>query len=131
MAKERRKVRVGEVVSDKMAKTVVVAVRWRQRHPLYGKAVPRISKFYAHDGENQCTLGDLVRIEETRPLSRLKHWRVIEVVRHREIVEVKPVELDRELLAETQAEPLPVDEEETAAEEIVETEPVTQEEKSE
>lgn len=131
MAKERRKVRVGEVVSDKMDKTVVVAVRWRQRHPLYGKAVPRISKFYAHDGENQCTLGDLVRIEETRPLSRLKHWRVIEVVRHREIVEVKPVELDRELLAETQAEPLPVDEEETAAEEIVETEPVTQEEKSE
>jgi len=131
MAKERRKVRVGEVVSDKMDKTVVVAVRWRQRHPLYGKAVPRISKFYAHDGENQCTLGDLVRIEETRPLSRLKHWRVIEVVRHREIVEVKPVELDRELLAETQAEPLPVDEEETAAEEIAETEPVTQEEKSE
>ncbi len=131
MTKERRKVRVGEVVSDKMDKTVVVAVRWRQRHPLYRKAVPRISKFYAHDGENQCTLGDLVRIEETRPLSHLKHWRVIEVVRHREIVEVKPVELDRELLAETQAEPLPVDEEETAAEEIAETEPVTQEEKSE
>ena len=139
MAKERRKVRVGEVVSDKMDKTVVVAVRWRQRHPLYGKAVPRISKFYAHDGENRCKLGDLVRIEETRPLSRLKHWRVIEVVRHREIAEVKPIELDRELLAETQAEPLPTveekpllaDEEETTAEEVAETEPATQEEKSE
>lgn len=129
MAKERRKVRVGEVVSDKMDKTVVVAVRWRQRHPLYGKAVPRITKFYAHDGESRCRLGDVVRIEEMRPLSRLKRWRVIEVVRRREIAEVKPVELDRELLAETEAEPLPV--EETTAEEATETQPVAQEGKPE
>ena len=110
MAKERRKVRVGEVISSKMDKTIVVAVRWRQRHPLYGKAVPRISKFYAHDGENTCRLGDLVRIEETRPISRLKHWRVVDIVERRDIAEVKPEELDREVLAETLAQPLAVEE---------------------
>lgn len=127
MAKERRKVRVGEVISDKMDKTVVVAVRWRQRHPLYGKAVQRVTKCYAHDGENRCRVGDLVRIEETRLLSRLKHWRVIDIVEHREIAEVKPEELDRELLAETRAQPLASDEEEPEAE-AVQDEPPDEEE---
>ena len=132
MAKERRKIRVGEVVSDKMDKTVVVAVRWSRRHPLYGKAVQRITRLYAHDGQDQCHLGDLVRVEETRPLSRLKHWRVVEVVKHREIPDIKPVEIDRELLAETEAQPLPVEEEDPIDEGTDEIQPVaTEEEKSE
>ena len=131
MSKERRKVRVGEVVSDKMDKTVVVAVRWRQRHPLYRKAVQRITKLYAHDGQNQCHVGDLVRVEETRPLSRLKHWRVMDIVKRREIPEVKPIELDRKLLAETEAEPLPVEAEEPADEEVAEAQDAVAEEKSE
>ena len=131
MAKERRKVRVGEVISNKMDKTIVVAVRWRQRHPLYGKAVPRISKFYAHDGENTCRLGDLVRIEETRPISRLKHWRMVDIVERRDIAEVKPEELDREVLAETLAQPLAVEEESPEEEEPIEGETSDEEEKTE
>jgi len=131
MAKERRKVRVGEVISNKMDKTIVVAVRWRQRHPLYGKAVPRISKFYAHDGENTCRLGDLVRIEETRPISRLKRWRMVGIVERRDIAEVKPEELDRELLAETLAQPLAIEEESPEEKEPVAGETSDEEEKME
>jgi small subunit ribosomal protein S17 len=103
MAKEKRKVRVGEVIGDKMAKTVIVAVRWRQRHPLYNKAMPRVTKFYAHDAEKECRIGDIVRIEETRPISHLKRWRVVEIVERREVADVKPKELDRELIEQTQA----------------------------
>lgn len=117
MAREKRKVRVGEVISDKMEKTVVVAVRWKQNHPIYGKAMPRLTKFYAHAGENQCKVGDLVRIEETRPISRLKRWRVVEVVERREIAEVKPEELDREVLAATEAQPLDRGDDEPSEEE--------------
>lgn len=98
MTRERRKVRVGRVLSNKMDKTVVVAVQWQQRHPLYGKAQRRTTKFYAHDGDNRCTVGDLVKIEETRALSRLKRWRVIDLLEQREVAEVKPVELDQSLL---------------------------------
>ena len=95
MAKERRKVRIGRVVSDKMDKTVVVAVEWWWRHPLYKKAVRRIKKFYAHDKDNACRVGDLVKIEETRPLSKLKRWRVIEIIERREIPELKPEEVEK------------------------------------
>ena len=98
MSKERRKVRTGRVVSDKMDKTVVVAVRWSQRNRLYRKPMRRITKFYAHDATNDCSLGDLVRIEETRPISRQKNWRVIDVLERREVAEVRPMELDREFL---------------------------------
>ena len=98
MSRERRKLRVGRVVSNKMDKTVVVAVQWQQRNRLYSKAQRRITKFYAHDRDNSCSLGDLVRIEETRPLSRLKNWRVIDVLERREVAEVKPVELDQAFL---------------------------------
>ena len=76
----RRKTRMGRVVSDKMDKTVVVAVEWRQRHPLYGKSVKRVTKFHAHDEENSCRIGDVVNIMETRPLSKTKRWRVMRVV---------------------------------------------------
>jgi small subunit ribosomal protein S17 len=75
-----RKVRLGTVVSDKMDKTVVVAVDRQVPHPLYGKRVVRTQKFHAHDEENTARQGDLVRIMETRPLSRTKRWRLLEVV---------------------------------------------------
>jgi small subunit ribosomal protein S17 len=77
----RRKTRTGVVVSSKMDKTVVVAVERRLRHPVYGKVVRKSPHFYAHDGKNQCREGDLVRIAESRPLSKLKRWRVVEVVK--------------------------------------------------
>jgi small subunit ribosomal protein S17 len=75
-----RKVRVGTVLSDKMDKTVVVGVERRVAHPMYGKRVVRTKKFYAHDEENQARQGDLVRIVETRPLSKQKRWRLVEIV---------------------------------------------------
>ena len=75
-----RKTRVGTVVSDKMQKTVVVAIERRFPHPLYGKMVTRTKKFKAHDEENSAKVGDRVRIMETRPLSKQKRWRVVEIV---------------------------------------------------
>jgi small subunit ribosomal protein S17 len=75
-----RKTRVGTVVSDKMDKTVVVAVERRVAHPLYGKQVVRTEKFHAHDEANTAQQGDTVRIMETRPLSKSKRWRVVEVL---------------------------------------------------
>jgi small subunit ribosomal protein S17 len=76
----RRKVRVGVVVSNKMDKTVVVRVTREFRHPVYGKRVKLSKKYMAHDENNQCNVGDVVRIMETRPLSRHKRWRVVEVI---------------------------------------------------
>ena len=75
-----RKVRVGRVVSDKMQKTVVVAIERRVPHPVYGKMVTRTKKVKAHDEENTAKTGDLVRIAETRPLSKDKRWRLVEIV---------------------------------------------------
>jgi len=75
-----RKIRVGLVVSDKMEKTVVVSVEDRVKHPLYGKVLRRTSKLKAHDEQNQCGVGDRVRIQETRPLSATKRWRIVEVL---------------------------------------------------
>jgi small subunit ribosomal protein S17 len=75
-----RKTREGLVVSDKMDKTVVVAVEDRVKHPLYGKVMRRTSKVKAHDEQNQCGIGDTVRIMETRPMSAAKRWRVVEVL---------------------------------------------------
>jgi small subunit ribosomal protein S17 len=75
-----RKTRVGVVVSDKMEKTVVVAVRDTFRHPLYGKTQRRLTKYKAHDDANTAGVGDLVRIAETRPLSKTKRWRVAEIL---------------------------------------------------
>ena len=101
----RRKVRVGRVVSDKMDKTVVVAVETRRPHRLYRRVIRRINKFKAHDECNECTVGDVVRMEETRPLSREKRWRVVEVVSRREVAEVQPREIDIPL-AELSHQPL-------------------------
>lgn len=89
----KRKNRVGHVVSNKMDKTVVVAVETFKRHPLYGKTIRRVVKYKAHDEKNECGVGDLVRIIETRPLSREKRWRVGEILTKKEVVEVKPEEI--------------------------------------
>jgi small subunit ribosomal protein S17 len=75
-----RKTRTGIVTSAAMAKTIVVAVERKIKHPLYGRVVKRTTKFYAHDEEGQAKQGDRVRITETRPMSRLKRWRLVEVV---------------------------------------------------
>ena len=75
-----RKVRVGKVVSDKMDKTVVVAIEDRVAHPLYKKIVGRTYKLKSHDEENTCGVGDIVKVMETRPLSKDKRWRVVEIV---------------------------------------------------
>jgi small subunit ribosomal protein S17 len=75
-----RKQRVGIVTSNKMDKTISVAVERRLRHPIYGKYVKRTTKFMAHDENNECQIGDLVRIMETRPLSARKRWRLVEIV---------------------------------------------------
>ncbi len=82
MVEERnlRKTRVGVVTSDKMEKTVVVSVETLIEHPLYKKRIKQTKKFKAHDEQNQCKSGDKVRIMETRPMSKDKHWRVVEIV---------------------------------------------------
>ena len=79
-ARGNRKERVGEVVSNKMTKTIVVRVRRRFSHPRFKKIVTAYKKFYAHDEKTEAKIGDLVRIQETRPLSKLKRWRLVEVV---------------------------------------------------
>ena len=79
-ARGMRKTRIGVVVSDKMDKTIVVAIRTRVKHPLYGKIMNRTNKVKAHDEENQCGIGDTVKIMETRPLSKDKRWRLVEII---------------------------------------------------
>jgi len=83
----QKKIRTGRVVSTAMQKTIVVLVERRVRHPLYGKEIRRHRKFYAHDEKEEARAGDVVRIIETRPLSRLKRWRLLEIVRRSEGVE--------------------------------------------
>ena len=82
MTEERnlRKTRIGVVTSDKMDKTIVVSVETLIEHPLYKKRIKQTKKFKAHDEQNQCKIGDKVRIMETRPISKDKHWRVVEII---------------------------------------------------
>ena len=80
MERNLRKTRVGLVTSDKMDKTIVVSVTDNVKHPLYGKIVKRTYKLKAHDEENQCKIGDRVRVMETRPLSRDKRWRLVDII---------------------------------------------------
>jgi small subunit ribosomal protein S17 len=89
----KRKIRLGRVVSDRMNKTVVVAVETPKRHPLYKKTIKRLVKYKAHDENNECKVGDKVRIVEIRPLSREKRWRVAEIITKGEVVEVQPKEI--------------------------------------
>ena len=89
----KRKNRLGHVISDKMDKTVVVEVETSRRHPISKKVIRKSTKYKAHDVDNECKIGDVVRMEETRPLSRLKRWRVAEIVKKAEAVEIRPEEL--------------------------------------
>ena len=80
MERNLRKERTGVVVSNKMDKTIIVAVERKEKHPLYGKCVKKTTKFVAPDEKNECGIGDTVRIMETRPLSKTKNWRLVEIV---------------------------------------------------
>ena len=80
MERNLRKERIGVVVSNKMGKSIVVAVKTQEKHPIYGKFVKKTTKFVAHDEKNECSEGDTVRIMETRPLSKTKNWRLVEIV---------------------------------------------------
>ena len=75
-----RKTKTGVVTSNKMTKTITVAVERKVKHPIYGKFVKKTSKFHAHDDKNECSIGDIVKIMESRPLSKLKRWRLVEVI---------------------------------------------------
>ncbi len=101
MSYNRRKVRVGRVVSDKMDKTVVVVYEWSRPHPIYKKAVRRQTRLYAHDAENRCSLGDTVRIIESRPYSKTKRWKVTDILSTMEIADVQPedIAVDEDVLS--------------------------------
>ena len=80
MERNLRKERIGVVASNKMDKTIVVVIERRTKHPIYGKFVKKSTRFFAHDEKNECNIGDTVRITETRPLSKNKHWRLVEII---------------------------------------------------
>jgi small subunit ribosomal protein S17 len=90
---KKRKVRTGTIVSNKMDKTVVVQVETLKHHPLYRKVIRHKAKFMAHDENKSCSIGDTVRIEETRPLSKCKRWQVVEVLRKKQMAEIQPKEI--------------------------------------
>ena len=75
-----RKERTGVVFSNKMDKTITVAVKWKEKHPIYGKFVNKTKKYHVHDEKNECNIGDTVKIMETRPLSRTKRWRLVQII---------------------------------------------------
>ena len=95
-----RKDRVGLVVGTKMDRTAVVEMVWKQRHRVYRKQMRRISRFYVHDPENSCRIGDTVRIEETRPISKTKHWRLMEIIQRKQLAEVQPIDLENDITSE-------------------------------
>jgi len=98
------------VVGNKMQKTVIVAVEKHKRHPLYKKSMRRTERYKAHDEKGLCALGDTVRILESRPLSREKRWRVVEILARHEVAEVAPREIDQTILQRIAAEsPPPVE----------------------
>ena len=106
MAKAMRKVRTGSVVRTKTDKTVVVEMVWKQRHRLYRKQVRRVARFHVHDPLNQCQLGDTIRIQEVRPVSKSKRWRLLEILERRQVADVKPMDLE----ADAEIEDTTVDE---------------------
>ena len=93
MSFERRKVKVGTVISEQMDKTVVVSTQWRQPHRLYKKNVRKWSRFMAHDENNECTLGDTVEIVETRPTSKNKRWKVARIIQKSDLADIQPDEI--------------------------------------
>ena len=96
MSHERRKTKVGKVIGDKMDKTVVVSVEWRQPHRIYKKNVRKWSSFKVHDQGNVCNVGDTVRIIETRPLSKTKRWKIAEIVQKGDVADLQPGDISTE-----------------------------------
>ena len=96
MSHERRKTKVGKVIGDKMDKTVVVSVEWRQPHRIYKKNVRKWSSFKVHDQGNVCNVGDTVRIVETRPLSKTKRWKIAEIVQKGDVADLQPGDISTE-----------------------------------
>jgi small subunit ribosomal protein S17 len=97
------KLQTGTVVGNKMDKTVIVRIDRHKRHRLYGKTIHETRRYKAHDEKNECHLGDVVRIAETRPLSREKRWRVVEIVVRGDVAEVAPREIGAHIIEETRA----------------------------
>ena len=100
MSKQMRKVRVGSVVRVRMDQTAVVEMVWKQRHRLYRKQMRRVARFYVHDPQNQCLVGDTIRIQETRPISKTKHWRLMEILQRRQLADIRPIDLETDIAAE-------------------------------
>ena len=113
MAKSMRKVRTGSVVRVSMDRTAVVEMVWKKRSRLYRKQVRQLARFMVHDPENRCLVGDTVRIEETRPISKSKHWRLMEILSRRQVADVRAIDLESDAVMVTTAEE-PQDAEEAA-----------------
>ena len=128
-----RKVRTGSVVRTRMDKTAVVELVWKQRHRLYRKQVRRVARFHVHDPLNQCRLGDVVRIQEVRPVSKTKRWRLLEILERHQVAEVRPIDLeaDAEIVTpavqEVEQEPEPEGEPEPEPHDELELEPEDEE----
>lgn len=95
-----KKTKMGQVLSNKMDKTVVVSVESYRHHPVYKKTIRKVVKYKVHDEKNECSVGDMVRIIETRPLSKEKHWRVSEIIIKAAAIDVKPEEIEPKLIEE-------------------------------
>ena len=115
-----RKVRTGSVVRVSMDRTAVVEMVWKQRNRLYRKQVRRLARFMVHDPESKCLVGDTVRIEETRPISKSKHWRLLEILSSRDVADVRPIDLEADAIMEETASEQPVDQAEEEDEEQTE-----------
>ena len=113
MAKSMRKVRTGSVVRVSMDRTAGVEMVWKKRSRLYRKQVRQLARFMVHDPENKCLVGDTGRIEETRPISKLKHWRLMEILSRRQVADVRAIDLESDAVMVTTAE-APQDAEEAA-----------------
>jgi len=113
LAKSMRKVRTGSVVRVSMDRTAVVEMVWKKRSRLYRKQVRQLARFMVHDPENKCLVGDTVRIEETRPISKSKHWRLMEILSRRQVADVRAIDLESDAVMVTTAEE-PKDAEEAA-----------------
>ena len=105
------------MVRVSMDRTAVVEMVWKQRNRLYRKQVRRLARFKVHDPESKCLLGDTVRIEETRPISKSKHWRLLEILSRREVADVRPIDLEADAVMEEPASEQPVDQAEEEDEE--------------
>ncbi len=108
------------MVRVSMDRTAVVEMVWKQRNRLYRKQVRRLARFMVHDPESKCLVGDTVRIEETRPISKSKHWRLLEILSRREVADVRPIDLEADAVMEETASEQPVDQAEEEDEEQTE-----------